>query len=128
MTMNQLTLGDTIRQAREAHGLGVRELARLIEVAPSQVLRWENNERVPQAEWLIALADQLELRAADLFKLAGRAIPSELASLPAMLRADYDLPPEAIKEIERHIAAVAKKYRQEPKRSRSKTSPERRET
>lgn len=83
---------------------------------------------MPQAERLIALAEQLELRATDLFELAGRAIPSEMKSLPAMLRADYDLPDRAIKEIERHIAAVAKKYQTKPTTSKPKTSSERRET
>lgn len=122
------TLGDTIRQAREAQALGIRQLARLIDVAPSQVLRWEKNELVPQGERLITLAEQLELRAADLFELAGRAIPDEMKSLPAMLRADYDLPPRAIKEIERHIAAVAKKYHKQSSMGNSKTSTERRET
>jgi hypothetical protein len=32
-------------------------------------------------------------------------------SLPAMLRAEYDLPPEAIKEIQQNIESIARKYR-----------------
>jgi transcriptional regulator with XRE-family HTH domain len=109
--MTKKSLGTHIRQAREAHGLSLRQLARLVEVAPSQVLRWESDELTPSPRSLAAVADQLELRASELFALAGIAVPSDLASLPAMLRADYDLPPEAIAEIESHIAAVAKKYR-----------------
>lgn len=109
--MPKTTLGSTIRTAREAHQLGIRQLARLIEANPTQVLRWENDDAVPSPSAIASLAEQLELRASELFALAGVPVPSDLASLPAMLRADYDLPPEAIVEIEAHIAAVAKKYR-----------------
>jgi transcriptional regulator with XRE-family HTH domain len=110
-TMTKTTLGTYLRAARETHQLSLRQLAALIEVAPSQVLRWEADELVPTAPNLAALAEQLELRASELFKLAGRPIPEDRASLPAMLRADYDLPPEAIAEVEAHIAALADKYR-----------------
>lgn len=129
--MQQPPLGTYLREAREAHGLTIRQLARLVEVAPSQVLRWEAGERVPTPPYLVALAEQLELRASELFDLAGRPIPTDRSSLPAMLRADYDLPPEAIAEVEKHIAEVAKKYRKPKRRRTAPTTnkqPERRET
>jgi hypothetical protein len=37
-------------------------------------------------------------------------MPALATSLPVMLRAEYDLPPEAIKEIQRNIESVARKY------------------
>src|SRR5579875_1707515 len=92
-TMSKKTLGNTIRQAREAQELSIRQLARLLDTSPSQVLRWENDDVVPTPQALAGLAEQLELRASELFGLAGVPVPSDLASLPAMLRADYDLPP-----------------------------------
>jgi hypothetical protein len=38
-------------------------------------------------------------------------MPKSTPSLPAMLRAEYDLPPEAIKEIQQNIESIARKYR-----------------
>ena len=113
--MNELTLGSALRSARQAHGLGTRQLARLLGVAPSQISRWEADEVLPSAKFLAALAEQLELRSSDLFQLAGAPIPTDLANLPAMLRAEYELPPEAIQEIQDHIAEVASKYRANPR-------------
>jgi len=104
------TFGSTLRAAREAQGLDRRQLAQLVGVAPSQVTRWEADEKTPSTPSLIALARQLELRTADLFALAGLPVPAELTSLPAMLRAEYELPPEAIAEIQAHITRVAKRY------------------
>ncbi|WP_375477500.1 multiprotein-bridging factor 1 family protein [uncultured Jatrophihabitans sp.] len=120
------SLGITIRSAREAQGLSLRLLARLIGANPTQVLRWENDDAVPSPKALALLAEQLELRASELFTLAGVPLPSDLATLPAMLRADYDLPPEAIADIEQYIDTVAKQYRDPTKRSSSRN--ERRET
>jgi transcriptional regulator with XRE-family HTH domain len=111
MNSDETTLGSTLRAAREAQGLDRKQLAELLSVAPSQVTRWEADEKTPSVQSLVVLARQLELRTADLFALAGLPIPDELTSLPAMLRAEYDLPPEAIAEIQTHIADVAKRYR-----------------
>jgi transcriptional regulator with XRE-family HTH domain len=126
--MSKKSLGDTLRRARQQQGLGVRQLARLVEVAPSQVARWESNELTPTGPKLVALAQQLELRASELFTLAGRPIPEDRASLPAMLRADYELPPSAIAEIESYIAEVAKRYPTDQSAKTSKSQKGRRET
>lgn len=120
------TLGETIRQARVAQGLAPHQLARLLEVNPTQVSRWENDSAVPSPTALAALAEQLELRASALFELAGVPLPSDRVSLPAMLRADYNLPPEAIADVEAYIAGVAAQYHVPKKRSSSRS--ERRET
>jgi transcriptional regulator with XRE-family HTH domain len=110
-SMPQRSLGATIRTAREAHGLGRADFARLLGVPPSQITRWETNEVTPSPQSLVTLANQLEVRASDLFMLAGVPVPTDLASLPAMLRAEYHLPPEAITEIQAHIEQVAAEYR-----------------
>lgn len=125
--MTRPTLGARIRESREAQGLGIRQLARLIEVAPSQVLRYESDAITPSPPTLIALAGQLELPVRELFELAGRPLPQEPSSLPAMLRADYDLPPEAVAEVEAHIAAVAARYRRRAKRTSKRSLSEGRE-
>jgi transcriptional regulator with XRE-family HTH domain len=108
---NELTLGAVLQAAREAHGLSQRQLARLLDVAFSQVSRWERNEAVPASHSLVALAQQLELSASRLFELAGVPVPEDRASLPAMLRAEYQLPPKAIADIQRYITKIAKEYR-----------------
>jgi len=56
----------------------------------------------------------LELSATELFELAGIPVPTDAASLPAMLRTSYDLPPEAIADVQRYITRVAEKYHREP--------------
>jgi transcriptional regulator with XRE-family HTH domain len=108
---DEASLGATIRTARQAHGLEGKQLAKLLGVAPSQVTRWEADEYIPSPRALVGLANQLELRASDLFRLAGVPLPPDLANLPAMLRAEYQLPPEAIADIQAHIEQVAAEYR-----------------
>jgi len=103
-------LAKTLRQARIASGLSARELQAVSGVAKSVVSRFEH-EGTGSAHNLLALARALELRASDLFSQAGRAMPTPSPSLPAMLRAEYDLPPEAIKEIQQNIKSIARKYR-----------------
>lgn len=118
--MKQRTLGDVLRKAREAQGLSTWQLAKLIDTVPSQVLRWETGERVPKTAALLALAEQLELPAVELLALAGRRpVEAITPTLPAMLRAEYDLPPEAVEEIQSYITTVAQKYR---RKRRSRTS------
>jgi transcriptional regulator with XRE-family HTH domain len=111
MKDTEVTLGSTLRGAREAQGLDRKQLAELLSVAPSQVTRWEADEKTPSVQSLVVLARQLELRTADLFSMAGLPVPDELTSLPAMLRAEYELPPEAIADIQTYITDVAKRYR-----------------
>jgi hypothetical protein len=57
------------------------------------------------------VSQTLELPAAELFELAGVPFPTELPSLPAMLRAEYDVPPEVVAEMQRELARMAAKYR-----------------
>jgi transcriptional regulator with XRE-family HTH domain len=107
---NAARLATTLRQARKISGLSVRQLQAVSYVAKSVISRFEH-EGNGSAHNLLALARALELRASDLFSQAGRAMPRPSPSLPAMLRAEYDLPPEAIKEIQHNIEQVARKYR-----------------
>lgn len=103
-------LAKTLRRARENSGLSVRQLETVSGVAKSVISRFEHEGR-GSAQNLLALARALELRASDLFSQAGRSVPKAGLSLPAMLRAEYDLPPQAIKEIQHNIEIIARKYR-----------------
>lgn len=119
MAQTHESLGGTIRRAREAQGLNQSQLATMVGAHRARVLRWERGEDTPAPKYLIELARTLELRSADLFLLAGQPLPADAPSLPAMLRAEYDLPPEAIAEVQRSIERVAKKYA----RPEAKTAP-----
>lgn len=111
MQHNQSTkLAARLKRAREAAGLSVRQLEAQSGVARSVISRFER-EGSGSARNLLQLARALELNASDLFLTAGRQLPANMQSLPAMLRAEYDLPPEAIREIQTNIEAVARKYR-----------------
>lgn len=104
------SLGAVLAAAREAHGLSQRQLARLLEVSPSRVNSWESGLDVPNATALVKLAQQLELRASELFELAGVPVPPDMASLPAMLRSEYGLSVEAIAEVQEYVEKLAREH------------------
>lgn len=119
--MKQPSLGEVLRKAREAQGLSLGQLARLTGTVRSQILRWETGERVPKTAALLALAEQLELPAVQLLALAGeRPVTAVTPSIPVMLRAEYDLPAEAIEDIQSYISSVAEKYRRKRRPSATK--------
>jgi transcriptional regulator with XRE-family HTH domain len=66
------TLGDRIRDARIAHELGLRELARELEMTPSYLSDIENDRRVPAEPILQTLANKLEIDFDVLMALGGR--------------------------------------------------------
>ena len=68
----QASLGDEIRDARVAKGLGLRALARLIEIAPSYLSDIEYNRRLPSEEVLRNICRHLELDVDRMLALAGR--------------------------------------------------------
>ena len=107
---NAEQLAQTLRRARLTAGLSVRQLEAQSGVAKSVISRFER-KGTGSAHNLLNLARALELRTSDLFSQAGLPVPKLAPSLPAMLRAEYDLPPEAIKEIQHNIEQVARKYR-----------------
>jgi transcriptional regulator with XRE-family HTH domain len=102
-------LASTLRKAREAAGLSVRQLENQTGVSKSAISHLEREGR-GKADTLLRVARALELSAADVFL---RDSPRLLKppDLPAMLRAEYHLPPEAIKEIQQNIENVARRYR-----------------
>jgi transcriptional regulator with XRE-family HTH domain len=110
MDKNTERLAHTLRKAREVTGMSIRQLAAQSGVAKSVISRFER-EGSGSAHNLLALARALELPASKLFSQAGQPMPHLSPSLPAMLRAEYDLPPEAIKEIQTNIEQVARKYK-----------------
>lgn len=66
------TLGDRIREARVALGIGVRGLAGQLGVSPSYISDIENDRRVPSEGVLRAIGERLTLDFDELMALAGR--------------------------------------------------------
>lgn len=66
------TLGEVIREARTAAGLGLRELAKKLSITPSYQSDIEYDRRVPSEEVLRATATELKLDFDDLMARAGR--------------------------------------------------------
>ena len=66
------TLGDTLRDARVALDLSLREVARQAKIAPSYLSDIENDRRVPAEELLGKLAALLKLDFDELMARAGR--------------------------------------------------------
>lgn len=107
----QPTLGQVLRQAREAAGLSVRQLEATSGVSKTAIGRLEQDEvEKPAADHLLHLAQALELNETDLFLLAGLPVPKRTASLDVMLRKEYGLPPEAIQEAKRRIQDLIDEY------------------
>jgi transcriptional regulator with XRE-family HTH domain len=107
------SLGATIRAGREAKGMSVRGLADATDLAPSSVLRFENDERRPSAAVVRRLARVLGLDTTTLLELANRELPS----FPIYLRTKYKLSSDAIAELESAFEEVSQRDAQRRRRS-----------
>ena len=68
----QVSLGDFINTARVNKRLGLRALARELNIAPSYLSDIENDRRVPSEAVLRAISEKLNLNFDVLMQLAGR--------------------------------------------------------
>ncbi len=103
-------LAVVVRRYRKQRGLGVREVARALEVNPGWLGRIESGDlKQPSFERLQALADVLGAPADELFRAAGYE-PSALPELGAYFRAKYGLGNEAVDDIERYVRRIKKRY------------------
>lgn len=66
------TLGGRLREARKRQNMTQTELAATASASQSQISEWEKNERVPELENLISLADALRV---SVDHLLGRDLP-----------------------------------------------------
>ncbi|MFW6190920.1 MAG: TOBE domain-containing protein [Candidatus Bipolaricaulota bacterium] len=77
MGENRSEFGNRVRQAREDTGIGLRELARNVDMDYSNLSRIERGQRPPpDLETVIRIAKELEVEERELLKLAG--VPEEL--------------------------------------------------
>ena len=101
--------GAFIRRKREAKGLGLREMAKMIGVSPTYLSKVERDEFAPPAENKVrAIAKIIECDADDLLARAGRVssditdiIKREPVQLAALLRTAKGLSAEDIARLTR---------------------------
>lgn len=105
-------LGSLLKQKREAAGLSTRSLGAKAGVNDSTIVRLEQGLRdTPRPDVLTKLAGALHLNLADVFALAGYAIPEELPTLPAYLRTKYrHLPQPARDELVTYMRHLYARY------------------
>jgi transcriptional regulator with XRE-family HTH domain len=107
-----IELGEFLRSAREERGLSSRALARLTFMNDASILRMEQGAvAAPAPDKLVRVSEALGLDMADVFALAGYAVPSHLPAWRPYLRAKYtDLPSEAVDELESFFGYLKNKY------------------
>jgi transcriptional regulator with XRE-family HTH domain len=104
--------GKYLKQQRQAKGLSSRALARAVGANDATIVRIERGTiESPRPNLLSAIARELDLPLSDVFAYADYVVPQELPSFTPYLRAKYgELPPEAVEQLERSFARLAKKY------------------
>lgn len=116
--MEATPLGDQLRKYRQEANYSVRQLARLAEVDPTWLSKVERGiYRSPDPRRLYRLAQALNIETADLYLEAGYGDPRGLPGLAPYLRAKYDLPPEAIAQLQAHFELFEAKYKDDGRRA-----------
>jgi transcriptional regulator with XRE-family HTH domain len=98
------SLGEYIRDRRLSRGLSLNDAA---EASGLHFSYWSKLEagryHAPSPKHLQAIARALYVDIEDLYSLAGYDIPERLPTFRPYLRTKYDLPPEAIADLERYF-------------------------
>ena len=107
-------LGDYIRRLRRSADLPLRSVATTAEVDFAWLSRLERGHYQSPDPWsLYRLARALHVEVADLYRAAGYADGRGLPGFAPYLRAKYDMPEEAIRQLEAHFQLLNEKYRAE---------------
>ncbi len=105
------TLGDYIKSRRLSAGLSLAGAAEASDLDPSYWNKLENGHyQNPAPQHLSTIAQVLGVSVEDLYGLAGYDIPERLPSFQPYLRAKYDLPPEAVADLERYFELLRNYY------------------
>jgi len=64
-----MAFGDTLKRLRESAGISQRGLARQLDISPSAVQRWENNEVLPQSGRIKEISSALGVTQTELLGL-----------------------------------------------------------
>src|SRR6266568_5113723 len=96
-------LGEHVRHLRQARGLSVRGLAAQAKVDATWVSRLEHGTySSPDPRSLLRLAGALDIDAEELYLDAGYGDGRGLPGFAPYLRAKYDLPADAVAQLEAH--------------------------
>jgi transcriptional regulator with XRE-family HTH domain len=104
-------LGEFIRLRRVSLGISRSDAAAACQLDRSYWNKLENAYyHQPAPNLLQRIAQLLQVAPDDLYTLAGYAIPKSLPTFRPYLRAKYDLPPEAIADLERYFDLLRTYY------------------
>jgi transcriptional regulator with XRE-family HTH domain len=107
-------LGQHVRHLRETSGLSVRGLAAKAKVDATWLSRLEHGVYAsPDPRYLWRLAQALGIDVEDLYLDAGYADGRGLPGFAPYLRAKYDLPDDAISQLEAHFQLINEKYHED---------------
>jgi transcriptional regulator with XRE-family HTH domain len=106
-----IKLGEFVRARRQSMNLSLADAAEASDLDPSYWNKLENGHyQTPAPQHLQTIARVLGVPIEDLYGLAGYDIPERLPSFQPCLRAKYDLPPEAIADLERYFQLLRSHY------------------
>jgi transcriptional regulator with XRE-family HTH domain len=104
-------LGEHIHALRTSKGLGLREAARLAGVDPTWLSRLEQGLYTsPNTQSLARVARGLGVDIEEFYVVLGLTNGDGLPGLVPYLRAKYDLPGDAIAQLDAHFRLLNEKY------------------
>ncbi len=104
-------LGDFIKTRRESRNISRAEAARAAGIDYSYIGKLESGEyRHPSPTVLDKVAKVIGVKPADLYVLAGYKIGGDLPGFGPYLRSKYQLPGEAIEQLEGYFSFLRNQY------------------
>jgi len=105
------SLGEYIKTPRLSRDLSLQDAAKISGLHFSYWSKLEAGQyEAPAPKHLQAIARTLEVNFEDLYGLAGYESPQRLPSFKPYLRAKYELPPEAVADLERYFELLRAYY------------------
>ena len=105
------SLGEYVRMRRESRNLDYYQAAERSGLNHTFWRKLEDGQyQAPSPRSLLAIARTLRVPIEDLYALAGYDVPARLPSFRPYLRARYDLPPEAVADLERYFELLRNYY------------------
>ncbi len=107
-----MTLGDMLRQHREAAGLPVAEMAVQLQISGPHLSRLERDEIAhPSPGLLLRITKRLGIRPENIYALTGVLLPSDLPDLLPYLRAKHpDWPDLVVAELDDYYAYLKHRH------------------
>jgi transcriptional regulator with XRE-family HTH domain len=105
------TLGEYVRARRVSLGLSYQDVADASGLHYSYWNKLENGQYLqPAPKYLRILAETIDVPIEDLYGLAGYELSERLPAFAPYLRAKFELPPEAVADLERYFDQLRNFY------------------